>query len=388
MNTPLKIEHVRIREIDLPLRIPFQISGGTMRSRKSIIIELHSDGAVGYGESAPFEFPFYSSETIGSVLALYRDLLIERIEGKSFDSIESFESELRRGVRGNNFAICGFENAYWDLQAAVQKRTLQELIAEQMARMGIPPEWRSYQPRVASGVAVGIPESEYLDELKTWIESYLDEGYRRVKIKIRPGWDIDACRVARETVGASFMLWPDANASFNYEQHRAILQALDEFHMAFLEQPLHHDDLLDHAKLAAEIDTPICLDESLKSARVGRQAIAVDAAKVWNIKVQRMGGLLEAIRAYSLAVRFGVKLWGGTMPESGIGAQPILALASFPGFVFPADVEPSNRWYEPNTDPVEIAMSEEGDIDVPQAHGVSILIDTKRLAGAGKVIRD
>ncbi len=384
MADSLKIDRVIIREIELPLKIPFQISGGILRTRRSLVVELHSGGAVGYGESAPFEQPFYSSETIGSVWALYRDLFIARVTGKSFDSIELFEAELKRGVRGNPFARCGFEKAFWDLTAMTESKTFQELISREMERLGVAAEHRVYAPRVASGVAIGIPESGDLGELQSWIKGYLAEGYQRVKIKIRPGWDLEPCRIARETAGQDFCLWPDANASYEIEHHAETLKRLDEFEMAFIEQPLHHDDLLDHARLGKMIKTPICLDESLKSERIARQAIESGASRIWNIKVQRVGGLLEAIRIYALAAKHGVNLWGGTMPESGLGAQAILALASFPLFKYPADIEPSDRWYEPGLDPVNITMDREGWIEVPRVAGTHRWLDHARLRSCSR----
>ncbi len=385
MNQPLRIDRVRVVEINLPLKIPFQISGGVMRSRRSLIVEIHADGAVGYGESAPFEFPFYSSETLGSVFALYKDLLIDRIQGKSFDSIHQFDAALRLGVRGNPFARCGFENAFWDLISATEKKTFQELIAEELRRLGVEEKFCIPREQVSSGVAIGIPENEDHIQLRDWIRQYRAEGYRRVKIKIRPGWDLDPCRIARETLGPDFLLWADANASFDLEEHAQTLKALDEFNLAFIEQPLHHDDVLDHARLSAMIQTPICLDESLNSLRVARQILQINASRIWNIKVQRMGGLLEAVKVYALAVKHGIALWGGTMPESGIGAQAILALAGFPGFIYPADIEPSRRWYEAGIDPVEIAMSADGYISIQNIYGVGELIDRKRYQQIGVI---
>lgn len=374
-HDPIKIDRVAIYEIDLPLRVPFQISGGVMRSRRSIVVQLHSGDHIGYGESAPFQFPFYASETIGSVLALYRDLLVERVQGQTFESIETFDATLRAGVRGNAFARCGFENAFWDLIACKTGHSLTDLIADKLADLGAPDHERTPADHIDSGVAIGIPESEDLGEFRDWVTEYQAEGYRRVKLKIRPGWDAEPCRVAREVLGDDFPLWPDANAAYQLPEHEKTLAALDEFNLTFIEQPLHHDDLLDHARLAQSINTPICLDESLKDARVARQAIELKASRIWNIKLQRMGGLLEALRVYAVAAEHNVALWGGTMPESGIGAQPILALAAFPRFKYPADVEPSNRWYEPHTDPLEITMTPTGQIAVPKVAGTTNLLN-------------
>jgi len=255
-----------------------------------------------------------------------------------------------------------------------------------MERLGVAAEHRAPAGRVASGVAIGIPEDGKIETLRKWVEEYRAEGYQRVKIKIRPGWDEAACRVSREALGAEFMLWPDANSSYDLRKHLAALKKLDAFNLAFIEQPLHHDDLLDHAALGRQIATPVCLDESLKSARVARQALDCGASRIWNIKVQRVGGLLEAIKIYAIAAANGVKLWGGTMPESGIGAQAILALAQFPLFVYPADIEPSTRWYEVGVDPLEIAMSSDGWIGVPDCCGVGELINRERYSHARSIV--
>ncbi len=380
MKERLRIERVRLRELRLPLRSPFQISGGTMRVRRSLIVELESEGAVGYGEAAPFEQPFYSSETFGSALALYRELLIERLRGRAFGSVDELEAELGRGVRGNPMARCGIENAFWDLMAARRGAPLTTLIGERMEALGVAAERRASRPRIASGVALGIPEGERLETLAEGIQEARAEGYQRVKIKIRPGWDVEPCRCARRALGPDFLLWADANAAYDLTADGGRLRALDEFGLAFLEQPLQHDDLLDHARLARLIRTPICLDESLTSARTACQALEVGASRIWNVKVQRLGGLAEAIRVYALAVESGVALWGGTMPESGIGAQPMLALGAFSGFTYPADIEPSRRWYGPGVDPVELTMSPEGWIEVPATAGLGPRLDPEAYA--------
>ncbi len=378
MDEQVRIDAIRVRELTLPFRIPFRISGGVLPSRRSLIVEIVSDGVVGYGESAPNEKPFYSEETLGTVLTLYRELFLPRLVGRAFSSIDAFDLALREGVRGNPFARAGLENAYWDLCCRRSATPLVDAIADRLRRSDLPPEHCRPKTTIPSGVAVGIPEDGETSTLERWIEAYLEEGYQRVKIKIRPGWDVEACRAARRAAGDETPLWTDANASFELETNMAALRGMDEFGLLFHEQPLHHRDLLDHAELAKRIDTPICLDESLTSARVGRQALALEASRIWNIKVQRVGGLREAIEIYRLAVRENVELWGGTMPESGIGAQAILALAAFPAFVYPTDVEPSRRWYESGHDPIELTMGADGSIAVPRAAGIEELLDRER----------
>ncbi len=374
----VSIDAIRVRELVLPFRIPFRISQGVMPARRSLIVELESEGIVGYGESAPGEEPFYSEETIGTVRTVYEDLFLPRLIGKEFETVDDFDTELRRGVRGNPFARTGLENAYWDVLCRRNGMPLVELIAAKLKDSGLSPEQCVPCKRISSGVSVGIPEDNKLATLQRSIVEYLEDGYRRVKIKICPGWDVEACRAARETVGDDFPLWTDANASFELTQHLETFRAMDEFGLLFHEQPLDHCDLLDHAQLAREIQTPICLDESLKNSRAGRQALEVGSSRIWNIKVQRLGGLCEVLRVYRLAVERGVALWGGTMPESGIGSQVILALAAFPAFVYPADVEASVRWYQAGCDPVEISMATDGTITIPDTNGIADVMDMDR----------
>ncbi|MEO2049248.1 MAG: o-succinylbenzoate synthase [Pirellulales bacterium] len=378
VNESVKIDAIRVRELVLPFRIPFRISQGVLLARRSLIVEMESDGVVGYGESAPGDEPFYSEETLGTVRTIYEELFLPRLIGKEFATVDDFDVKLRRGVRGNPFARAGLENAYWDLVCRRNEVSLVDLIAERLKRLGLPSDQCVPSARIPSGVSIGIPEDRNEATLQSWIEEFLDEGYQRVKIKISPGWDLGACRTARSTVGEGFPLWTDANSSFELSEHLDIYRAMDEFEMLFHEQPLDHCDLLDHARLAKEINTPLCLDESLKDARSGRQALELSASKIWNIKVQRIGGLCEALRIYSLAVENDVALWGGTMPESGIGSQVILALSAFPAFAYAADVEASDRWYQPGYDPVEIVMDREGTIALPSCAGVAEAIDFDR----------
>jgi len=378
LNENVRIDAIRVRELKLPFRVPFRISQGLMPMRRSLIVEIESDGVVGYGESAPGEEPFYSEETVGTVRTLYDELFLPRLVGRSFSSIDDFDAELRLGVRGNPFARTGMENAYWDVVCQQSGISLTEAIADRMRSMGLPKEHAEPSGQIPSGVSIGIPEDRQTSTLACSIEEYLAEGYRRVKIKICPGWDVEACRAAREATGEDFPLWTDANASFRLDEHIDIFRAMDDFGLLFHEQPLHYTDLLEHARLAKTIRTPLCLDESLKDARCGRQAIETGASKIWNIKVQRIGGLCEALRIYELAVRNNIALWGGTMPESGIGSQVILALAAFPAFTYPADVESSSRWYKPGYDPVEITMATDGTIATPQFAGVAEVLDFDR----------
>lgn len=364
------IDSIRVVEVKIPLAVPFQISGGICRFRHSLIVELTSEGVTGYGESAPFDGPFYSSETFSSVRWLLEECLLPRLAGRRIEGIEPLNELLTAGVRGNPFARAGVETAYWDLVARKNRLPLREWLRHYLRRIGVPEPYLATRDTVESGVSVGIPEDASYDTLRRWVEDYAREGYRRIKIKVKPGWDVEAVRVSREVLGHDFPFWVDANASFDLEQHLGVFQAIDYYHCLFYEQPLHHDDILDHAALARQVGTPICLDESLKSYRVGKQVLQQQASAIWNIKVQRVGGLLEAIKLYHLAVNNGVSLWAGTMPETGIGAMAILALGSFSGFRYPSDVESSRRWFGSGQDLVEIEVTPDGRIELSDAPGI------------------
>lgn len=385
INESAVVDSIKLYEVNIPLKVPFQISGGTSYSRKSLIVVLSSEGFNGYGEAAPFEEPYYSSETISSVKALYGDLLFARILKKKIDSIEHINSILCSGVRGNNFARAGIENAYWDLICRKNNITMKELIEYKLKQLGVDGDSLKSKDYIESGVSVGIPVDNNVETLKKWVEEYIESGYRRIKLKIKPGWDVVPVDAVRKLIG-DFPLWVDANSSFDYELHKDIFKKMDEYGCLFYEQPLNHDDIIDHAKLAGYVNTPLCFDESLKSLRVAKQALEINASKIWNIKVQRIGGLYEGLLIYKLASENGVKLWGGTMPESGIGAIPIINLASFSQFKYPADVEASERWYGPGNDLIELEMNRDGRISVPECRGIESIINFSNLNKYGKLL--
>lgn len=385
INEKFIIDGARIVEVDIPYAIPFQISGGVSYSRKSLIIELWSDGIVGYGESAPFEAPFYSSETISSAKAMLEEWIFPRVIGKEIQSIEDINRIINDSIRGNNFAKAGVETAYWDLVARKNNISLKTLIYNKLKELGTTEEYLKNNSYIYSGASVGIPEDNSYDTLAKWIEEYIEEGYKRIKVKVKPGWDLKALETARKIIGDDFILWPDANASFNLKEHENILKEMDKYNCTFIEQPLHHDDILDHCKLSKMIKTPICLDESLKSERIAEQTIEIGGSSIWNIKVQRVGGLYEALKIYSLASKHNIEVWGGTMPESGIGGASILALSTFAGFKYPACIEPSSRWYGKGKDIKEMVMDKDGKIHLIEEIGIGE-INKDNYAKYGKIV--
>src|SRR5690554_2971540 len=210
LDERIKIDGIELYQVAIPLLVPFEISGGRSYNWQSIIIKMTSGDLVGYGESAPFDAPFYSSETISSVKAMLHEWLIPKVVGKEFTSIEELNSVLAEGIRGNNFAKAGLENAYWDLVAKKNNLRLVDAIKIKLAQMGVDQKHLEYKEYIESGVSVGIPGDRSLDTLKTWVADYVEEGYRRIKIKIKPGWDIEPARAAREVIGPDFLFWVDA----------------------------------------------------------------------------------------------------------------------------------------------------------------------------------
>ncbi len=374
-----RITKVELLELTLPLVEPFVISGGTMTERRSLVVVLHDDGGFrGYGESPPFELPFYSDETTASARYLLEHVLIPRLFALESTSPEAVDAAVRPGVRGNPFARAAVETAAWDLEAHRRKTGLAALLAE---RLGVEPA-----ASIPCGVALGIPVDRSTDTLKRWIADAIRAGYRRVKIKVAPGWDEVPVRAAREAMaGTDLPLTVDANGGYEWPEHEGALRALDDAGLLYIEQPLHPDELVGHARLAERLKTQICVDETLRDARAARQLVELGGPFVWNVKVHRVGGLSEVARIVRIASECGAKLWAGTMPESGLGSQAALAAAAMPGFVYPSDLEASARWFGRNVDVIKLAMTPDGRMRVP---GVPIAaqLDAGRFDSATRLI--
>ena len=377
----MRIARVELFDLTLPLIEPFVISGGTMRERRSLIVVLHDEaGHRGYGESPPFELPFYSEETTAGARHLLEHVLIPRVLGAEFDSPEAVDAALRVGVRGNSFARAAIETAAWDMEAHGRKTGLAVLLGE---RLGAEPA-----EEVPCGVALGIPVDRSPDTLRRWVADAIAAGYRRVKIKVAPGWDEVPVRAARDALaGTDLPLTVDANGGYEWPEHERALRALDDAGLLYIEQPLHPDELVGHARLAERLATQVCVDETLRDARAARQIAALGGPLVWNVKVHRVGGLSEVCRIVRVARECGARLWAGTMPESGLGSQAALAAAAMPGFVYPSDLEPSTRWFGRNADVIKLTMTAEGRMRVSGVP-IAALLDARRFSAAARLILD
>jgi len=375
----VRIARVQLYELSLPLLEPFVISGGTMTERRSLVVAIHDDeGHTGYGESPPFELPFYSEETLASARYLLEHVLIPRVVGRESAGPEEVDDLLQQGVRGNPFARAALETAAWDLEAHRRHTGLAVLIAE---RLGVAPA-----ESIPCGVALGIPPDRSARTLSRWVAAALEQGYRRVKIKVAPGWDEVPVRAAREAMaGVDLPLTVDANGGYDWPEHETNLRELDQTGLLYIEQPLAPDDLLGHVELSRVLRTPVCLDETMRSARAARHVARLDGPRVWNIKVHRMGGLTETLRVVQVGREYGARLWAGTMPESGIGSQAAMAAAALPGFVYPSDLEPSTRWFGRNVDVVKLTMNRQGMMAVPRV-AIANLLDGGRFRHSTRLL--
>ncbi|ACB85122.1 o-succinylbenzoate synthase [Natranaerobius thermophilus] len=356
------IEKVRIIEVNMPFTNHIQVGESSNKLRKSLIIELHSEGIIGYGESAPYGEPFYSGETISTVKPILKENILPKIVGKEISSIEQLNQLINTQIKGNNFAKAGVETAYWDLIAKKRNIPLKQLIHEKLMEIGVNDPSLNNTNYILSGAAMGIPPGEKEDNLVEQVKSALEEGYQKIKIKVSPGFDINAIEKVLKVIPDDINFWMDASASYNIKNHLPILKQIDSYNIDFLEQPLAHDDILEHSQLSQEVTTPICLDESLYSAKIAENSLGLGFNQIWNIKIQRIGGLLEALKIYKLASENNVSVWGGTMPETGIGAIFMLALGTYSNFTYPSDVADSTKWYGNNNDLKDLKMTGEGKI--------------------------
>jgi O-succinylbenzoate synthase len=364
----VRIERVELRLLRLPLVRFFETSFGRIYDRPFLLVTLHDGGASGVGECVADANPFYSSETTATAWHIIAEFIAPIVLGREFSHPRELFPALAR-VRGHNMAKAAVEMAAWDLFARQQGRPLCEVLG------GSPDLIAS---GIASGVSIGIQDS--LGELVDRVEIERAAGYRRIKIKIKPGWDVEAVRAIRDRFGP-IPLMVDANAAYTLDD-AAHLAALDRFDLMMIEQPLDYDDVQDHAALQRQLRTPICLDESIHTVRIAEDAIARQACRIINIKPGRVGGHGESIRLHDLAARHGIPVWHGGMLESGIGRAHNIHLSTLPNFTLPGDVAASRRYYEPDLIEPGISVRADGTIAVPSGPGIGVEIDADRVKGA------
>ena len=364
MSARFTIRHVELRRIAMPLVTPFRTSFGSQTARDILLVRVvladvdrPADTVEGWGECVALSDPSYSPEYVdGAQHVIVHHLLPRLLAAGPIEAADV--APLLAKLHGHPMAKAALEMAVLDAQLRAEGRSFASFLGAE-------------RDRIPSGVSVGIHDS--IDELLAAVQGYVDEGYVRIKLKIEPGSDIDQVAAVRELIGPDTPFQVDANTAYR-RTDGAHLARLDDFDLLLIEQPLPEDDIVGHARLAAEVDTPICLDESLVSARGTADAIELGACEIANIKPGRVGGYLEAVRIHDLCHAQAVPVWCGGMLETGIGRAANAALAALPGFTLPGDISASTRFYARDivTDPITV---EDGHVAVPTSPGLGFDID-------------
>jgi O-succinylbenzoate synthase len=357
----MTIDRIDLFLCRLPLVHFFETSFGRSYDRTFVLIRVEGDGQEGWGEAVAEANPYYSSETTETVWHIVEGFIAALVIGQRFEHPREVYPALKR-IRGHNMAKAGVEMAIWDLYARIQGQPLSKVLG-------------GTRDRIASGVSIGIQDS--LDQLMEKIEKELAAGYQRIKIKIKPGWDIEAVERVRAKFG-NIPLQVDANAAYSLDDS-ALLARLDPFDLLLIEQPLDYDDVMDHAVLQARIKTPVCLDESIHTVRIARDAIEAKACKIINIKPGRVGGHQASIELHDLCAAHDIPVWHGGMLESGIGRAHNIHLASLPNFRLPGDIAASKRYFQPDLIDPPIDVAPDGTIAVPQGPGIGVNIVRERI---------
>lgn len=357
----MRIECIELREIRLPLVNFFETSFGRTTLRRIVLVRAEADGMTGWGEVTCGEDPFYSYETPETAWHILRDYLIPWTLEREWSTATEIAARFRP-IRGHNMAKAALENALWVIEAQQKGLSLAKLIGGTLEEIGC-------------GVSIGIQNS--VDELLEKIQRELEAGYQRVKVKIKPGWDIDVLARIRVRF-PRIALMADANSAYKLSDLDH-LKTFDNFHLMMVEQPLGWDDIVDHATLQRELVTPICLDESIHSAEDARKALGLGACKIINIKLGRVGGFTAARELHDLCRSRKVPVWCGGMLESGIGRAHNVALSSLAGFSLPGDVSASRRYWEQDIVDPEISVSARGTIRVPDTPGLGFAPNIERI---------
>ncbi|MDQ6689079.1 MAG: o-succinylbenzoate synthase [Gemmatimonadota bacterium] len=358
----LVIDRITLREIRLTLKEPFRISSGLMRERRIALLELTDrDGASAWSECVAFQLPNYTSETIETAWLAIREWLAPRILGRELAGPEAVHAVLATDIRGHNMAKAALEMGCWGVAAEARCIPLSTLLG-------------GTRDRIATGMSLGIQRDPAA--LVERALASITQGYRKIKVKIKPGQDVEYVRAVRDAVGSSTQLMADANSAYTLDQADHLAE-LDAFNLIMLEQPLGDDDLVRHAQLQARISTPICLDESITSLDRAEDMIFLKSGRIINIKPGRVGGLSASKSIHDLCLNGGIPVWCGGMLETGIGRAYNVALASLPGFSLPGDLSPSARYWARDVVTPEWTMDSEGMVRVPlDRPGIGVTVDT------------
>ena len=357
----MRIDRIELRRIKMELVSPFTTSIGTESQVEHIIVRINSDGITGWGECVAQVNPYYSYETVQTAWHILQDFLIPTILGKNISTSDE-AIKLFSNVRGHRMAKAGLEVALWDIFAKAKNISLSKQLG-------------GTKDKVATGVSIGIQNSE--SKLIKKVSGYLDEGYKRIKIKISPGHDIEFIKAVRKEF-PEILLQVDANSAYELK-HISLFKEMDNYNLLLIEQPLGYEDIYNHSKLQRELKTPICLDESIHSLDDTRVAIELDSCRVVNIKPGRVGGFTESKLIHDYCQSKNIPVWCGGMLESGIGRAGNVALASLPNFTLPGDISASKRYYKEDIVEPEFDLNNDGTINVPAKPGIGVEVNMKRL---------
>jgi o-succinylbenzoate synthase len=347
----MKIEAITLRELQIPLVHFFETSFGRTYTRRVLLLTLHSDGLDGWGECVAGEGPYYSEEYIDGAWDVIVRYLCPSILGRSLSSGSEVPALLAR-VREHRMAKATLENAVWDAEAQEKGIPLWKLL-------------NGVRNEIACGVSIGIQDSH--EQLLQEIETELAAGYQRIKLKVKPGWDVDVLEKVRAR-WPNILLSCDANSAYTSNDFEH-LKIFDRFKLLMIEQPLWSDDFCFHARLQKELQTAICLDEAIRSSRSAEAALELGACRIVNIKTGRIGGFSDAIAVHDVAQRFGVPVWCGGMLESGVGRSHNVALSTLPNFTLPGDVSASKRYWKEDVIEPEVEVSPRGTIAISDKPG-------------------
>jgi o-succinylbenzoate synthase len=354
----MKIEAITLREIRMPLVHFFETSFGRTTERRILLVTLHTDGPEGWGECVAGEDPFYSEESIDTAWYAVEKYLAPALLGKTLEKGSDVPVLLGR-VRGHRMAKGALENAVWDAEAQHRQMPLWRLLG-------------GTQTEIACGVSIGIQDS--VEQLLGKIETELAAGYRRIKVKCKPGWDVKVFERIRER-WPEIVLSCDANSAYTLDQVEHLKQ-FDRFNLLMIEQPLWHDDFYFHAQLQKQLKTAICLDEAIHNRRDAKAAIELGACRIVNIKVGRVGGFSEAAAVHNVAKKSGIPVWCGGMLETGIGRSHNIALSTLSNFTLPGDVSASKRYWKEDIIEPAVEVSPQGFIKAPEGAGRGFKIKT------------
>ena len=357
----MKIDSIALFRVDMPLIYPFRTAFGNTSHIESLIVRFESSGAVGWGESTPWDSPGYSPEYAEGVFLTLKRFLAPTLLGKDVSSGEQLQRMLTF-VKGNNFAKAALDSAWWDLYARMSDRPLWRCLGGE-------------KPEVSVGADFGVMDR--IEDLIETMAGAIESGFERTKLKFRPGWEIEMVRAVRNRF-PTHPIHVDCNSAYTLKD-LPMLEQLDEYNLEMIEQPLSHDDLVDHATMQARINTAICLDESISSAANARKAAEINACRWINIKPGRLGGLTNAVATLDTCAEAGIPCWVGGMLESSLGGHQCLALATLPNIAYPNDIFPSDRFYTDDLCDPPLEVSAPSRMQAPDTPGSGATPDEDRL---------